>query len=368
MPPPRQPGYAVDSHGWGGGAGSVPAWQPTLGRGFKDRQLSRADARLLLSTVVVLTLAVAAGQPAQQPASNTSACSVACLQSTLLAADWGAPCFVQGCGSKILVAVLTGLGSLVAKTVFDALRRRCQYENSRAQQKAAELLDMTRPSRFMEANGMPSELLQNLPDDILLELDRNAREHKRTKDREDVLAAISREVNGRPPPGCTTPRMELSMKLTHEVQAAAEKGDLSTLQRLIGTGRGVHPDARNDRGTTALMKAADRGQVEAVVWLLEQGADPNLQNDWKSTALHFAAEFGHARVAAELARHGVDTSLTDNRDRTGVQHAEWMGHDGAIIAGLQEGVLMRNPITFTADSLATMSYRDLQRLCARNTR
>ena len=44
--PGSAPGDAVDSPDWGDGAGSAPARQPALGRGFKDGRLSRTDERL----------------------------------------------------------------------------------------------------------------------------------------------------------------------------------------------------------------------------------------------------------------------------------------------------------------------------------
>jgi hypothetical protein len=44
--PGSAPGDAVDSPDWGDGAGSAPARQPALGRGFKDGRLSRAEKNL----------------------------------------------------------------------------------------------------------------------------------------------------------------------------------------------------------------------------------------------------------------------------------------------------------------------------------
>jgi len=73
---------------------------------------------------------------------------------------------------------------------------------------------------------------------------------------------------------------------------------------------GVDVDTTNIFGTTALMRASSRGDVEIVRVLLSCGADPNrLRND-KFTALALAAFFGHQNVVKCLVEHGADAKVS----------------------------------------------------------
>ncbi|KAG2498546.1 hypothetical protein HYH03_003297 [Edaphochlamys debaryana] len=70
--------------------------------------------------------------------------------------------------------------------------------------------------------------------------------------------------------------------------ALARDNKAEELRRLVNEG-GLHPDAANEFGQTALHVAALWGNINAVKVLLELGADVNVTNSRGTTPLHFAA-------------------------------------------------------------------------------
>lgn len=64
---------------------------------------------------------------------------------------------------------------------------------------------------------------------------------------------------------------------------AAWSEDVVKINKLIGTG--VNLNCKNRYGTTALMAAAQVGNVEITRLLLNKGADPNIKNNYGRSAL-----------------------------------------------------------------------------------
>ncbi len=77
----------------------------------------------------------------------------------------------------------------------------------------------------------------------------------------------------------------------------------------------------------ALLSAAERGRAADVRSLLLQGANPNCREPKEDrTALMLAAGRGHLEAVMALLDKGVNVRLTDSAGRTALAHACFRGH------------------------------------------
>lgn len=105
---------------------------------------------------------------------------------------------------------------------------------------------------------------------------------------------------------------------------AAEKG-FKDIADLLLTGQGykkADPDLQDRYGQTALMYAAEKGNVSVVKLLLEHDADTEIKDEFKRTALMYAVENGHLNVAELLLDHGAKINRTDKKKKTAMDYAE----------------------------------------------
>lgn len=63
-------------------------------------------------------------------------------------------------------------------------------------------------------------------------------------------------------------------------------------------------------GHTVLHRAAARGHLELVDFLVTRGGSPTARTCWGMTVMHAAATQGHAAVVAYLAEHGANMAET----------------------------------------------------------
>lgn len=89
--------------------------------------------------------------------------------------------------------------------------------------------------------------------------------------------------------------------------AAAAKGELGSVRSFLDAG--MHVDAVDERGNSALMVAAWKGQAGAVALLAERGADVDLQDSYGKSALFIAAWFDRVPVVKELLARHANTEL-----------------------------------------------------------
>jgi Ankyrin repeats (3 copies) len=92
-------------------------------------------------------------------------------------------------------------------------------------------------------------------------------------------------------------------ELAAQVRRAAEIGDVTTLQSLLG--KQPVMEARDADGRTALMLAALHGQAAAVDALLARGADPNAADARGMTPLQAAVAGNQPAIVAALQRAGA---------------------------------------------------------------
>jgi len=116
-----------------------------------------------------------------------------------------------------------------------------------------------------------------------------------------------------------------AMRATSCLHCAVESGDISlvrlTVQNLLSQVSGSAErqsliDLRDIGGRTALSRACQLGQVEAVEILLKNGADPASRDLDSNTPFIFACQEGHTEVVKYLMRHTRD--FEDERNLRGV--------------------------------------------------
>ncbi len=64
--------------------------------------------------------------------------------------------------------------------------------------------------------------------------------------------------------------------------------------------------ASSDRKRTPLKLAAESGETEVVIVLLEAGADPEAQDDYGQTPLHVAAKNGDVDIVTAMLEAGAN--------------------------------------------------------------
>jgi len=98
-------------------------------------------------------------------------------------------------------------------------------------------------------------------------------------------------------------------RLDERVRFAAFDGDLWRVRRLVGMGGSVN--ASGFGGMTALMSAAQSGDLELVRYLLEQGANPNARDSmYAMMPLQHAFVGGNEDVVILLLEHTQDVNAT----------------------------------------------------------
>ena len=88
---------------------------------------------------------------------------------------------------------------------------------------------------------------------------------------------------------------------------AVNRGDVQDVRNLLDQGADI--DARNRHGQTALMLAAHAGHREVVAVLVAHRANLNTTGKYGLSALMLALVAGHVEVARLLADAGTDLSL-----------------------------------------------------------
>ena len=100
--------------------------------------------------------------------------------------------------------------------------------------------------------------------------------------------------------------------------AAAARSE-ADLQKLIASGHSVN--MTDDDGETPLMRAAERGNLQAVDALIKAGANVNAQDEDGNTALMDAADEGHTAVVLRLIQVGADVNARDDEGETALSKA-----------------------------------------------
>lgn len=132
-----------------------------------------------------------------------------------------------------------------------------------------------------------------------------------------------------------------ALRLGDSLCAAARKGDVRTIVRLLENGAAIN--GRDQHGWTALHRACFKGRIDAVKMLIEKGIDIDAKDEDGYTALHCAAESGNGDVTELLVKKGVDVEARTNKGATALQIAEGLHYVGiARILMIHGGVTKDN--------------------------
>ena len=88
---------------------------------------------------------------------------------------------------------------------------------------------------------------------------------------------------------------------------AAQRGDLAEVKRLISEGADVN--AKNEKGSPALMYACEKGHTAVVKELLAKGADVNFVHKNGFTPIFLATVMNYPAVVKELLAKGANVNV-----------------------------------------------------------
>lgn len=105
---------------------------------------------------------------------------------------------------------------------------------------------------------------------------------------------------------------------------AAERGDLNAVRSFIA--RGADVNAKDQDGWTALISTSHYGHKELVEFLLAKGADVNIKANNGATALSLASREGYKEIVELLLAKGADINIKANDGATALMGASENGH------------------------------------------
>lgn len=123
--------------------------------------------------------------------------------------------------------------------------------------------------------------------------------------------------------GAVIKRQDPSIK-EHPFIQAAHEGELAIMQQLLQDNKAII-DMQDHNGRTALFIATQNGNVDAVQFLLEQGAHPNIKNEKANTPLLQAANLPLDKNAIKI----IELLLAYDADPTAVDKYENSAYDRA---------------------------------------
>jgi uncharacterized protein len=114
------------------------------------------------------------------------------------------------------------------------------------------------------------------------------------------------------------------LQLQAELLRAAQRGDAQAVKRLLTAG--ASPDAHDDRGRTALTMAAIGDHVAAAELLVAAGANPDPQDDQRNNALLVTGETGSVAMLRVVLRARPELTRTNRFGGTALIPAADRGH------------------------------------------
>lgn len=150
----------------------------------------------------------------------------------------------------------------------------------------------------------------------------------------EVSAANKTNKENNNPPVAKKSGASPGQALEDRLRTASRKGDVITVRGLLA--RGVNVDAKDDKGLTALMYAAN-GHVAVLQLLLAKGANVGARERDGNTALMIAALFNQAPIIEALFAKGAEVDAKNKNGSTALMLAAGEGNAAAVRALLEGG-------------------------------
>ncbi|EXC41423.1 hypothetical protein L484_000326 [Morus notabilis] len=147
------------------------------------------------------------------------------------------------------------------------------------------------------------------------------------------------------------------LRLGDSLCLAARKGEVRAILQLLENGAAVN--GRDQYRWTALHRACFKGRVETVRALLEKGVKVDAKDEDGYTALHCAAESGHGDVIELLVKKGAEVEARTKKGVTATQIAESLHYVGItwrlVHGGASRDDNVNNPSVVSAGYNTTSS-------------
>lgn len=129
------------------------------------------------------------------------------------------------------------------------------------------------------------------------------------------MASLPQPVQSQPTPGLAADLNAHFDGKSRDLAAAAAKGDVASVQRLIRDER-IDPNQRSKKGMPLVLWPAmnPNASVAGTAALLDNGADPNILTDRDENAMVYVAKFAPPEIVKLFVKHGGDANARNAID------------------------------------------------------
>lgn len=154
------------------------------------------------------------------------------------------------------------------------------------------------------------------------------------------------------------PKKGMERKVVQTLHSAAKVGDLDLVRSFVRDSL-VNPNFRDEKGWTALLRAAKSGQAEVVHFLCSASANLDAQTKEQNTALMKAAKNNHPEILKILCDNGANPDLQNNGGATALMLAALHRSDGCVSVLLKSkaNVNVQKDVGYSALMVAARSGR-----------